>query len=74
VALMASTPGAASSPRPKVLVAPEHDQFTTPDAMREAVTNWSKTEVVDALTIDHFIATGSDDICAEALSRILETL
>lgn len=74
VTLMSSTPGAASSPRPKVLVAPEHDQFTTPDAMRDAVAKWNNTEVFHALAIDHFIATGSDEICAQALSRILETL
>lgn len=74
VSFMASIPGAASSPRPKILVAPEHDQFTSPEAMRAAVANWTNTEVVDALGIDHFIAVGSDEICSRMLARVLETL
>jgi alpha/beta superfamily hydrolase len=74
VSFMASTPGAASSPRPKILVAPEHDQFTSPEAMRAAVATWKNTEVVDAPGVDHFIAAGSDEICSQMLARVLETL
>ena len=72
--LMTSIPGAASSPRRKILIAPEHDQFTTPEALRTLVASWTNTEIVDLSGVDHFIATGTDELCAQVLAQMLETL
>jgi alpha/beta superfamily hydrolase len=72
--LMTSIPGAASSPRRKILVVPEHDQFTTPEALRTLVASWTNTEIVELSGVDHFIATGTDELCAQVLTQMLETL
>ena len=74
VGLMVSKPGAASSPRRKILVAAEHDQFTTPEAMRAVASSWTNTEIIDLPGADHFIATGAEELCARVLAEILETL
>lgn len=74
VTLMSSTPGAASSPRRKILVAPEHDQYTTPTEMHDAISSWTNAELIEVAAIDHFIAAGADDICTSALARVLEVI
>lgn len=72
--LMASTPGAASSPRRKILIAPEHDQFTTPEELLKTIASWTNAEIVEAPGIDHFITDGADELCTRALIRILELI
>ena len=73
-ALMSSAPGAASSPRRKILVAPEHDQFTTPENLLETIGAWTNAEVIRIPGIDHFIAQGADEVCTLALARILASI
>jgi hypothetical protein len=55
-------------------VAPEHDQFTTPEALRTLVASWTNTEIVELSGVDHFMATGTDELCAQVLAQMLETL
>ncbi len=44
-------------PSPPVLVVcPEHDQFTAPDAARPVVARWPRAELVVVESADHFVA------------------
>jgi alpha/beta superfamily hydrolase len=47
---------AATDHRPKLIEAPEHDQFTPPAAMTAAVDGWPATEVETVPSADHFLA------------------
>jgi alpha/beta superfamily hydrolase len=71
--MMKSLPSAANSPRPKIVIAAEHDQFTTPDDMATAVSTWSNTEIILAPGVDHSFAVNAASLCNTALSRLLET-
>lgn len=71
--MMKSLPSAATSPRPKIVIAAEHDQFTTPDDMATAVSTWSNTEIILATGVDHSFAVNAGPVCNTALSRLLET-
>jgi alpha/beta superfamily hydrolase len=42
-------------PRPKTLVIPEHDQFSPPGAVIEAVAPWQTTTVTTVPDADHFL-------------------
>jgi uncharacterized protein len=46
---------AASDHRPKLIEAPEHDQFTPPLVMTAAVEGWPATEVETVPSADHFL-------------------
>lgn len=70
-AMMTSTPLAAMNSRPKYLLAPEHDQFTSPQQAREVTTSWVNTSVTELAQVDHSIAVGAYDACARALQQIL---
>jgi alpha/beta superfamily hydrolase len=72
--MMKSVPSAANSPRPKIIIAAEHDQFTTPDEMAAAVSAWSNCEIILATGVDHSFAVNSASLCNTALSRLLETI
>lgn len=72
--LMKSTPLAAQNSRPKILLAPEHDQFTVPSALRDATATWTNTTVVDLPSVDHFIAVGAGAACNDALASALQSL
>lgn len=72
VAMMKSIPICAQSSRPKVLVAPQHDQFTSPQVMKETADTWTNAHVIEAGDVDHFIATGATDLCLEALRAVLD--
>ena len=72
--MMKSVPSAANSPRPKIVIAAEHDQFTTPDEMAAAVSAWSNCEIISAPGIDHSFAVNAGSLCNTALSRLLETI
>jgi uncharacterized protein len=47
---------AATDPRPKLLIAPERDQFNPPESARAATADWVATEVVVVAGADHFFA------------------
>ena len=70
------TRGLVSSrnPRPKFVVAPEHDQFTDPDELRTVLASWENTEVRIAPGVDHFLLAGADDFCRDALTDLLDTI
>jgi alpha/beta superfamily hydrolase len=72
--MMKSLPSAANNPRPKILIAAEHDQFTTPDEMAAAVSTWSNCEIISAPGVDHSFAVNAASLCNTALSRLLETI
>ncbi|MEI8286464.1 MAG: alpha/beta fold hydrolase [Actinomycetes bacterium] len=72
--MMTSTPISAQNSRPKILIAPEHDQFTVPASLREATSNWTNTTVIELSNVDHFIAVGARDACHQALLSVVETL
>jgi alpha/beta superfamily hydrolase len=72
--MMKSTPSAANSPRPKIVIAAEHDQFTTPDEMAAAVAAWSNCEIIAAPGVDHSFAVNAGTLCSTALSRLLEII
>ena len=72
--MMKSVPSAANSPRPKIVIAAQHDQFTTPDEMAAAVSAWSNCEIISAPGVDHSFAVNAGSLCNTALSRLLETI
>lgn len=74
VAMMTSTPLAAMNSRLKVLLAPEHDQFTSPQQVREATSAWENTTVRELHQVDHSIAVGAYEACRSALEEVLSTL
>jgi alpha/beta superfamily hydrolase len=55
---------ASSDHRPKLIQAPDHDQFTPPAAMQEAVAGWAATTVEVVPMADHFMA-GATGIVGE---------
>ena len=72
--MLKTLPSAANNPRPKILIAAEHDQFTTPDEMTTAVSTWSNCEIILAPGVDHSFAVNAGALCNTALSRLLETI
>lgn len=72
--LMTSSPVAANNHRPKVIVMAEHDQITTPDAIREAMSEWTNVHFIDAPGVDHFFAVDALAISTNALQRALENI
>jgi alpha/beta superfamily hydrolase len=53
-----------ASPRPKLLLVPEHDQFRPPDSAGEVVAGWAACEVRIVKGADHFLV-GRVDRVAE---------
>lgn len=74
VAMMSSAPLAAMNARPKILLIPEHDQFTSPQQLLDATSTWTNTTVTELSQVDHSIAVGAYDACVQALNEILKTL
>ena len=72
--LMTSSPVAANNHRPKVIVMAEHDQFTTPDTIREAMREWDNVHFIDAPGVDHFFAVDALAISTNALQCALENI
>ncbi len=71
VAMMTGQPLAARHDKPKVLLAPEHDQFTAPSQLRETARNWPNTTVVDLASVDHMISVGAEQAAVQALALVL---
>ncbi len=55
---------AATDHRPKVIEAPEHDQYTPPAVMQESTAAWLATTVEVVAMADHFLA-GATAVVAE---------
>lgn len=60
--------GAATDPRPKLLLVPERDQFRPPDSAREVVAGWVNTRLEVIPGADHFLAGRTDRVAAAALA------
>ena len=56
---------AATDPRPKLLIVPDHDQFRPPAAARDATADWVETSITEVAG-DHFLA-GSEAAVAAHL-------
>lgn len=74
LSMTTSTPIAAANPRPKMVVAAEHDQFTPTPAMRDATKDWKNTVVMEVASVDHFFAVGAHDACVTALRGLIAAL
>ncbi len=72
LAMLKTTPTAVRYSFPKVLVAPEHDQFTDPNALIAHVADWTNTTVSVLPNVDHMIAVGAEKAAVEALSQVLQ--
>jgi hypothetical protein len=64
---------ASTDHRPKLIQAPDHDQFTPPAAMQEAVADWAATTVEVVPMADHFMA-GATGIVAERATAFTRSL
>jgi alpha/beta superfamily hydrolase len=74
LALPRSTPLIASTDhRPKLIQAPDHDQFTPPAAMEEAVAGWAATTIEVVPMADHFMA-GATGVVGERAAAFIKTL
>lgn len=71
VALMPSPPLAARSHHRKFVAMPDHDQFTSIEAITTELESWSNTELVVAADTDHFFASGALDLASRGLARLL---
>ena len=72
--MMKSLPSAANNPRRKIIIAAEHDQFTTPDEMAAAISTWDNSQIILAPGVDHSFAVNAATLCNSALSQLLETI
>ena len=67
-----STMTAAFDQRPKLLLVPEHDQFTSPDAASVATANWTNTTVETLPGTDHSVSGRADDV-VDAIQTMVES-
>lgn len=72
--MMTHSPLAAQKPGQKIIMCPEHDQFTTPETMREFTKEWTHTTVMELPQVDHSILVGAVDACTSALKSVLDSL
>lgn len=68
-----TTMSAADDPRTKRLIVPEHDQFNPPERAREAVADWTATELVTIAGGDHFLV-GRTQAVAEQVVDLAASL
>jgi alpha/beta superfamily hydrolase len=61
-------PLAAADHRPKLLLAPEHDQFATADAVAERAGTWRATTVEAIPMADHFLGAATARVAERAVS------
>jgi len=55
-------------PRPKAVVAAEHDQFFAPDKLRDATEGWQNTESMTIAGADHFFVGRTDAVAEQCLA------
>jgi alpha/beta superfamily hydrolase len=74
---LATTPPApllaGTDHRPKLIAAPEHDQYTPPAAVAEATAAWANTTIVPVAMADHFLA-GRAGVVADQAVAFITTL
>lgn len=71
LAMMSSRPTAATNARPKVLLLPEHDQFTAPREMVAAVESWPNTHTIVMPGVDHFLMADAPRWCGVGLTKLV---
>lgn len=71
VSMLQPAPVAAHDHRPKHILLPRHDQFSTVEAMLACTAGWNSTSVTVMEGVDHFIATGASAQCRDALEALL---
>ena len=74
VSMLKGLPVAASSHLPKVILVPEHDQFSSVEDAAALATQWRNTSVTVLAGVDHFVLAGADSACAGALAALLQTI
>ena len=52
----------AADPRPKFLLVPEHDQYSSPDRARRKSATWTNATVAVVPSADHFLVGNSDAV------------
>lgn len=71
--MLSSAPLASRYAQPKILLAPEHDQFTDPTKLKDFVSPWTATTVHVMPQVDHSITIGAEKFFMDALADILST-
>ena len=66
------SPLAARDPRPTVVLAPEHDQFTAPADLRTMTVAWPNTDLIVMPGTDHFMMVDAAMWCDRAVGVLLE--
>ena len=63
---------AGADPRPKLILVPEHDQFSPPARTGPAVSGWRETTVEVIPGSDHFLSGATDMVVSDALGWLDE--
>jgi alpha/beta superfamily hydrolase len=71
VSMMGSQPTARTHHRPKFLFVPEHDQFCSPDQLREHTLEWTHTSITVVNGVDHFFAAEALNTARRAVAMAL---
>lgn len=71
LAMLNNEPTSTRYSHPKILLAPEHDQFTDPHALIHHVARWGHTTVTVLPGVDHMIAVGAEAAALTALQTML---
>ncbi len=71
MAMLTRGPVSSRNPRPKIIVAPEHDQFSDHDDLAALVSTWENTDLRVIASVDHFFLAGAESACVEALTDLL---
>ncbi|MEY4995800.1 MAG: hypothetical protein RLZ67_525 [Actinomycetota bacterium] len=72
--LLTSDPLCSRYSQPKILLAPEHDQFTQPDALIARTSTWTNAAIQVIPQVDHSIAVGAEEFFFSGISDVLATL
>ena len=72
--LLTNDPLSSRYSPPKILLAPQHDQFTDPELLISRSTAWTNASVRVIPQVDHSITVGAEKFFSEALASVLDTL
>ena len=71
--MSSSDPASATQPDPKLLIVPEHDQFTPPAVVTSRAAGWTNTVIETIASGDHFL-TGRTAVVADIAGRFVAEL
>jgi hypothetical protein len=69
-ALSMVTPSIGTDPRPKAIVAAEHDQFFAPAQLQATTEGWTNTELTTVAGADHFFVGRTDALATRCVEWI----